>query len=161
VAGSYYSDDDDLPIEAQRLVELTDSASGVNVVDQGVIDKASRDAQTKIDGRLRGKYVVPFPPDGVPPEIQLLHVDIKTYFIFRHRDMLAVPDGVRDDYKQAMADLDDYADADGGLILSAPLVQAPVDVASDAGPAHGASFPRDPLGEPNRVIFGRNRDRLG
>jgi phage gp36-like protein len=158
VAGSYYSDDADLFIDPSRLVELTDSVNAPGAPGQGVVDRAGIKAQRLIDQKLRGKYVVPFDPGAVPPEIAELHQEIKRYFVFAYRDNLPIPDEVAESFKLAVADLVDYADANGGLMLDAPL-RAAADGTVAGGGGAISSDPAQPVLPPR--IFGLGRDRLG
>jgi phage gp36-like protein len=158
VAGSYYSDDADLLIRQQRLVELTDNQSNLNAVDQAVLDRASVKAQVKIDGRLRGKYPVPFAQGSVPADITAIHEDLKLYYLFKYSDALTIPSAVVDDYKQALADLEDLADADGGLILDSAQTAARDGTAAGAGGAINIdpNCPGDP-----QLVFGTGREPIG
>jgi phage gp36-like protein len=118
MAGSYYSDPTtDLDLSADRLIELTDTSAAPGVADQATIDRAGREAQRIIDSALVGVYVVPFPQGQVPLDITRLHADIHRYLLFKHRDVLSIPESVADEYKLARADLDDYSTPDGGKIL--------------------------------------------
>lgn len=152
MAGSYYSDSTELFLDAQRLVELTDSAAAPGVVNQTVIDRASRKAERLINMKLRGRYIVPFAQGQVPDEIAELHADLTRYFLFAYRDSMNIPAAVAEEFKMATADLDDYADANGGLMLDAPL-RAATDATPGGGGGAISTSATDPALPPR--IFGR------
>lgn len=158
MAGSAYSSESDLNLDADRLIELTDNASAQGVKNQAVLDQTSFDAQDEVDDRLQGTYVVPFTVGNVPPAIRRLHAKVWKRMLFEHRDSLQVPATVEVDYQKALADLDDYASpGDGGRFLPGATR-----VGSALGAPSAGSFSSDPdSNEPVRRVFGRYKDRLG
>lgn len=157
MAGSAYSSESDLNLDADRLIELTDTSAAQGVKNQAVVDQASFDAQDAIDDRLLGTYVVPF-TGTIPPAIRRLHAKIWKRMLFEHRDAMQVPSTVEADYQKALADLDDYASpGDGGRIIPGAAQLS----SRGTSPSTG-SFSSDPDSmQPVARVFGRFKDRLG
>lgn len=157
MAGSAYSSESDLNLDANRLIELTDNSGTQGVKNQAVMDQTSLDAQDEVDDRLQGTYVVPFTPGNVPPAVRRLHAKIWKRMLFEHRDSMAVPATVEADYQKALTDLDDYASpGDGGRFLPGANVLSSRGTSPSAG-----SFSSDPdSNQPVARVFGRYKDRL-
>jgi phage gp36-like protein len=102
MAGSAYSSESDLNLDADRLSELTDTAGAQGVPNQTVLEQTSLDAQDAVDDRLQGTYVVPFAPPNIPPAIRRLHAKIWKRMLFEHRDSMQVPATVEADYQKAL-----------------------------------------------------------
>jgi phage gp36-like protein len=158
MAGSAYSSESDLNLDADRLSELTDTAGAQGVPNQTVLEQTSLDAQDAVDDRLQGTYVVPFTPPNIPPAIRRLHAKIWKRMLFEHRDSMQVPATVEADYQKALLDLDDYASpGDGGRFLPGAAMLSSRGTSPSAG-----SYSSDPdSNEPVARVFGRFKDRLG
>lgn len=144
----YYSQEQDLNLDDDTLVELTDSPSAVGVKDEDLIERLGVEADADVDGLLAGKYITPV---AAPPAIlRYIHADIWRYKLYKHRPSLETPDDVVRDWKKSMGDLRDYARDDA--FLAAPRVSAP----TSPGIAGGA-LSSDAPGR----LFGRCRDSLG
>lgn len=158
MAGSIYSAQADLNLDADRFIELTDTSSATGVINQAVMDLTSLDAQDDIDGMLQGTYVVPFLAGQVPAPIRRLHARLWRFKLFQHRDSLSIPADIRKDFEEVMADLVDYGNAeDGGKVLvGAPRVSM-LQFAGGPGSFHADA---DATDAPVR-IFGRLKDGLG
>lgn len=155
MSASYYSSQDDLNLDSQRLIELTEDESAVGVLVQSVLDNLSNDAQALIDGELYGEYLVPFVVDEVPVAIRYLHADIWRYLLFKRRDSLVIPASVAEDMKQARTDLRAFAER-------TKLLPAPTAAASTAPGIGYGSFSADVADHrPAERLFGRFRDKLG
>lgn len=159
MAGSVYSAESDLNLDATRLIELTDNTVAPGVKDQTLLDALSFEAQDIVDEELAGVYAVPFTAGNVPSPIKRIHAKLWRYLLFDHRDTLAVPESVREDNKEAMAKLDDYAKpGDGGRFL---LGVTPSGNAT-APTANAGTFSSDIEDTyTSSRIFGRYRDKLG
>ena len=157
MAGSYYSDDADLLLRRSRLIELTDNPNAQDQIDQDAIDLASRKAERWINAKLKGAYVVPFEQGNVPPEIAELHEKFKRYYLYAYSDAMTIPKEITDEMKAADAALDDYADAEGGLILDAPRRTALDGTAAGGGGAISSDPAAPALAD---RVFGLGRDRL-
>jgi phage gp36-like protein len=160
VAGSTYSTQPDLNLDADRLIELTDTSAAPGVLNQTVVDNTSLQAQSIIDARLGGTYLVPFDANSqaVPDAIRRLHAALWRYLLFEHRDALNIPPSEEDAYKQARSDLKDLASPDDGgeFLLGATRVSGA------AGSTSEGSFSADRMNTaPVCPTFGRYRDKLG
>lgn len=159
MAGSVYSADADLNLDAKRLIELTDSDAAPNALGQSVIDKAAEDAQDEIDEALAGVYPVPFTAGNVPASIMRIHVRLKRYHIFEHRDAINIPEQIAKAYDESLAKLADYATpGDGGrILLGVGRINSGTGPTSNVG-----SFSSDIDDTRSAArVFGRYRDKLG
>jgi phage gp36-like protein len=156
VAGSVYSSESDLNLDPNRIIELTELPSAIGQKDQATLDATSLEAQDDVDEMLAGVYVVPFTAGNVPGPIRRIHADRWRYLLFKRRDVMAIPDSVKDEWAAAEKKLEDYASpGDGGRVL---LGAARVSSATGPAPT-GGSFSSDVYDtRPARRIFGRYRD---
>lgn len=160
MAGSVYSSEPDLNLDASRLIELTDSDAAPNVKDQALVDTLSLEAQDDVDEVLAGVYVVPFnnTTNPVPAPVRRIHAARWRYLLFQHRDALNIPDSVKEQWASEEEKLTDYGTpGDGGrILLGAQSISG-----AGADPKTG-SFAADPDNtKPATRIFGRYRDTLG
>jgi hypothetical protein len=160
VAGSVYSSEPDLNLDADRLIELTDTSAAPGVKNQALVDSLSLEAQDDVDEVLTGVWVVPFnnTDNPVPAPIRRIHAARWRYLLFQHRDALNIPDSVVAQWKSEEEKLADYGTpGDGGRIL----IGAQMVSGAGADPKMG-SFAADPDNtKPAARIFGRYRDTLG
>ena len=96
-----YADEDDLNLDATRLVELTDSAAAPGVKDEALLTRLRVESEAIVNGILAGSGLLPFssPP---PALITFCTAVIWKYRIFVHRDAMSIPAMVADDYKMVM-----------------------------------------------------------
>lgn len=144
-----YATEADLNFDDAELTALTESKSAVGVKVASVINLALEQGARKIRDRLQGKYVLPSSAP-YPQSLVDLNAELSRYLLFRHRPNRVPPQTVIDDYKQALKDLDAYAE--GRMVLEGV---ARVEAATNPAPSGGAVDP-----ELERK-FGRRKDRLG
>ena len=142
-----YSQRADLNLSTERLVELTDSADAVGVVDEDLLDRLHVRATNKVNAAIYGKYTVD--PDDVSEILVELQASLWRYYLYAHREVMEVPGTVREDYQAALAQLEKYRT--GMEALDAGHTNA----ATDPVPTSG-SFSSDS----DDRVFGRAKDGI-
>ncbi len=142
-----FSEEADLNLSEQRLVELTDSEEAVGEKDAELLARLQLRATNKIKAALYGKYAV---DESDPPEILVqIEADLWRYYLYEHRETMKVPEVVEKAYRMAIDLLEGYRT--GTELLAASRVNA----ASDPAPSAGA-FSSDS----DARVFGRAKDSL-
>ncbi|QST30703.1 DUF1320 domain-containing protein [Escherichia albertii] len=97
-----------LSLPWQTLVWLSNEDATATTVNEVVVQEAIRHANERIDAYLRGRYTLPLPE--VPTVIHDVAVAITRYRLYARRPEGALPDAVKDDYKDALKQLTDIRD---------------------------------------------------
>lgn len=100
-----YANSDDLNIDPQRLVELTDNADAPGVVDSALLARLELQSEAIVNAKLSGTVTVPF-TGTIPAIITFITASIWAYRIYRHREVMDIPSPIKDDYEMAMEMLD-------------------------------------------------------
>lgn len=99
-----YSQQADLNLSPERLVELTESESVIGAVDQAVIDKLGTRANGRVDAALFNLYITPV---ATPPDVLIsVETAIWKYLLYTHREVMQAPADVLADYNWAVLQLD-------------------------------------------------------
>lgn len=91
----------DLNLDERRLVELTDTQAAPGQKDAALIARLELDAEAIVNGILGGLPDVPF-TGAVPAIITFCTACIWKYRLYLHREVMDVPQAVKDDYQIAM-----------------------------------------------------------
>lgn len=110
----------DLNLSETRLIELTDSADAPGEIDATVLAACLVEATAIADGILAPAGAGPYTSDDVPPLVTVCTAWIWAYRLYRHREVMEIPEAIKDDYKRAFELLKEMAagiigDGDGGL----------------------------------------------
>lgn len=111
-----------LSLPWQTLVWLSNEDATATTVNEAVVQEAIRHANERVDAYLRGRYTLPLPE--VPTVIHDVAVSITRYRLYARRPEGALPDAVKDDYKDALKQLADIRD--NKLTLGLPSTQTDV-----------------------------------
>jgi phage gp36-like protein len=95
-----YAVQNDLNIDADRLIELTDSAAAPNVVDTTLLARLLAQSEAIVNAQLGGTTTVPFTAP-IPAIITFITAGIWAYRIYRHREVMDIPATIKDDYELA------------------------------------------------------------
>lgn len=109
-----------LAVPWQTLVWLSNEDATAGQVNDAVVAEAIRHANERIDGYLRGRYTLPLPE--VPTLLRDIAVTLTRYRLYARRPEGALPDAVKDDYKDALKQLADIRD--NRLTLGLPSTEA-------------------------------------
>ncbi len=112
-----------LSLPWQTLVWLSNEDATATTVNEAVVQEAIRHANERIDAYLRGRYTLPLPE--VPTVIHDVAVAITRYRLYARRPEGALPDAVKDDYKDALKQLTDIRDNRMTLALPSTEADAP------------------------------------
>lgn len=89
----------------RALIELSNDTSRATSVDERVLQLAIRYACETVDGYLRSRYELPLPT--VPTIVRNIALQLARYWLYSRRpEGRGLPDSVKDDYKQALKDLE-------------------------------------------------------
>lgn len=135
-----------LNIDEKRLIELTDSQSAPNVVDEEIVETLRVEAVGLVESYCT-TYVIPF--TSPPANVRRWAADVWRFLLYSRRPDLGIPEDVRADYQAAMRALEKVAA--GTLPLGAAQVPSSVPTSETAGG----------LVENVERKFGRGRDGLG
>lgn len=127
---SYYAQSANLNIDANRLIELTDTPTNVGVADMVLVERLGTETDALIDGLLFGKYITPVPAP-IPAILALIALDIWRFRVYSHRETMEVPGEIQREYDRSYSLLKDYARGDE--LLAAVRVQAPSDPITGGG----------------------------
>lgn len=97
----------DLNLSDQRLIELTDSAAVPGVLDEDVLDARLVEAKSMVDSLLAPAGMGPYADGDVPPIITVITAWIWAYRLYRHREVMEIPQSIKDDYAMALQWLKD------------------------------------------------------
>ncbi len=131
-----YAAQADLNLSEQRLIELTDSADAPGEIDSTVLAAALTESVAIVDAILApagtGAYT-----DDVPPLVTVCTAWIWAYRLYRHREVMEIPQSIKDDYERAFKMLGDMAagiigDGDGGVTEDATTESVPSVSSSDS-----------------------------
>jgi len=92
-------------IPERFLIDLSNDDQFPESVDEEKIDESIADADSEIDGYLRGKYILPI--EDVPKEIKRLSVDITIYNLFSRKPEISMPEIYGARYDNAVKRLKD------------------------------------------------------
>ncbi len=144
---SFYAAEADLNLSEQRLIELTDSESAVGTKDAALIARMHTRANSKINAALYGKYAVD--PDDIPPILTEIEADFWRFYLYEHREVMAIPPTVQNAYNYSEKLLEEYR-------TGTQLLDAPSTVGSDGAASSVGSFSDDSVDR----VFGRAKDGL-
>lgn len=102
-------------VTVERLRQLTDDESA-GVVNPARVVKAITAADDLIDSYIRGTHTVPLSP--VPTRIRQVSVDIATYYLYKRRREMEMPDDLVKDYDRQISFLRDVQS--GKVLLDTP-----------------------------------------
>lgn len=104
-----YAVEADLNLDANRLIELTENPAAIGIKDAVLIAQLEAEAEGIVNAYLAGSVPgVPF-TGTIPPVIKFITATIWARRIYRHREVMAVPANLSDDYLMAMQMLADIA----------------------------------------------------
>lgn len=111
-------------IPERRLVELTDD---LNPNDEGsivetIVAKAIDEATTLVNAYIGKRYTLPLP--SVPPVLRMIAVDLSIYNLYERLTEMAITEGMKLRYNNAVAMLKQIASGDLPLGLPEPEVPA-------------------------------------
>ncbi len=108
-----YAEKEDLNLSDQRLVELTENESALGSIDETLLALLLDESQSIVDGKLDPVMTVPF----VSPTtiITTITAWIWAYRIYRHREVMEIPQSIKDDYERALMWLDQIVAGDIGI----------------------------------------------
>lgn len=92
-------------IPEKFLIELSNDEAAPEEVDDEKIEEAILKADGKIDGYLRGKYILPI--EELPEDIKELSVDISIYNLFSRKPEIPMPEIYVKRYDDAIKQLKD------------------------------------------------------
>ncbi len=116
-----YAETGDLNLSDQRLIELTDSAAATGTLDQDILDACLAESQAIVDGILAPAVTsLPYADGDVPPLVTVCTGWIWAYRLYRHREVMEIPEAIKADYERAFQLLREMAagiigDGDGGV----------------------------------------------
>lgn len=91
----------DLNLDAQRLIELTDNSGAAGVLDSSLLGQLESEAESIVNALLSSALIaVPF-TGTIPPLIKFITASLWAYRIYRHREVLDIPQTIKDDYALA------------------------------------------------------------
>lgn len=89
----------------RTLIELTNDTSRATAIDMPVLTLAMQYACETIDGYLRSRYELPL--YTVPTIVRHIALQLTRYWLYSRRpEGRGLPESVKDDYKQALKDLE-------------------------------------------------------
>src|SRR5574344_775307 len=98
------SNDIEIQIGTNSLVQLTNDDSSQQTVDNVVVEEALIYSSTLIDGYLRGRYSLPLNTQF--PLLRIVAMDLCTYRLYSRRLVTEMPEAVLNAYKNAIKTLE-------------------------------------------------------
>ena len=98
------SNDIEIQIGTNSLVQLTNDDSSQQIVDNVVVEEALIYSSTLIDGYLRGKYTLPLNTQF--PLLRVVAIDICIYRLYSRRIYTDIPETISENYKNAIRTLE-------------------------------------------------------
>ncbi len=98
------SDDIEIQIGKNSLVQLTNDDNTQQTVDPVVVEEALIYSSTLIDGYLRGKYNLPLNTQF--PLLRVIAIDICIYRLYSRRIYTDMPETISENYKNAIRTLE-------------------------------------------------------
>lgn len=98
------SDDIEIQIGKNSLVQLTNDDNTQQTVDSVVVEEALIYSSTLIDGYLRGKYNLPLNTQF--PLLRVIAIDICIYRLYSRRIYTEMPETISENYKNAIRTLE-------------------------------------------------------
>ena len=98
------SDDIEIQIGKNSLVQLTNDDNTQQTVDSVVVEEALIYSSTLIDGYLRGKYNLPLNTQF--PLLSVIAIDICIYRLYSRRIYTDMPETISENYKNAIRTLE-------------------------------------------------------
>lgn len=98
------SDDIEIQIGKNSLVQLTNDDNTQQTVDSVVVEEALIYSSTLIDGYLRGKYNLPLNTQF--PLLRVIAIDICIYKLYSRRIYTDMPETISENYKNAIRTLE-------------------------------------------------------
>lgn len=98
------SDDIEIQIGKNSLVQLTNDDNTQQTVDSVVVEEALIYSSTLIDGYLRGKYNLPLNTQF--PLLRVIAIDICIYRLYSRRIYTDMPETISENYKNAIRTLE-------------------------------------------------------
>ena len=98
------SDDIEIQIGKNSLVQLTNDNNTQQTVDSVVVEEALIYSSTLIDGYLRGKYNLPLNTQF--PLLRVIAIDICIYRLYSRRIYTDMPETISENYKNAIRTLE-------------------------------------------------------
>ena len=98
------SNDIEIQIGTNSLVQLTNDDSSQQTVDNVVVEEALIYSSTLIDGYLRGKYTLPLNTQF--PLLRVVAIDICIYRLYSRRIYTDIPETISENYKNAIRTLE-------------------------------------------------------
>ena len=98
------SNDIEIQIGTNSLVQLTNDDSSQQTVDSVVVEEALIYSSTLIDGYLRGKYTLPL--NTQCPLLRVVAIDICIYRLYSRRIYTDIPETISENYKNAIRTLE-------------------------------------------------------
>lgn len=98
------SDDIEIQIGKNSLVQLTNDDNTLQTVDSVVVEEALIYSSTLIDGYLRGKYNLPLNTQF--PLLRVIAIDICIYRLYSRRIYTEMPETISENYKNAIRTLE-------------------------------------------------------
>ena len=98
------SDDIEIQIGKNSLVQLTNDDNIQQTVDSVVVEEALIYSSTLIDGYLRGKYNLPLNTQF--PLLRVIAIDICIYRLYSRRIYTDMPETISENYKNAIRTLE-------------------------------------------------------
>lgn len=98
------SDDIEIQIGKNSLVQLTNDDNTQQTVDSVVVEEALIYSSTLIDGYLRGKYNLPL--NTRFPLLRVIAIDICIYRLYSRRIYTEMPETISENYKNAIRTLE-------------------------------------------------------
>ena len=98
------SNDIEIQIGTNSLVQLTNDDSSQQTVDSVVVEEALIYSSTLIDGYLRGKYTLPLSTQF--PLLRVVAIDICIYRLYSRRIYTDIPETISENYKNAIRTLE-------------------------------------------------------
>lgn len=98
------SDDIEIQIGKNSLVQLTNDDNTQQTVDSVVVEEALIYSSTLIDGYLRGKYNLPLNTHF--PLLRVIAIDICIYRLYSRRIYTDMPETISENYKNAIRALE-------------------------------------------------------
>lgn len=98
------SDDIEIQIGKNSLIQLTNDDNTQQTVDSVVVEEALIYSSTLIDGYLRGKYNLPL--NTRFPLLRVVAIDICIYRLYSRRIYTDMPETISENYKNAIRTLE-------------------------------------------------------
>lgn len=114
-------DDLALAIPPQTLIWLSSDDESATAMNPMVVEEAVRHAEERVDGYLRGRYLLPLDP--VPSIVKDVVVDLARHWLYTRRpEGRELPEAVTRTYKTALQILETVRD--GKITLGLPTGEA-------------------------------------